>query len=683
MTTISKLNSADSVSDGDLLPIYSTPNSDTRKASLSLLATYFQNKLAAGKAQTQYAAPSASGFSIIVQPAVNGADVHVLVTPTGVLSGGMITLPANNVAVDKQAVLITTTAALTGLTFAASGSSINGAPSMLGASCAIEFAYDKLTNAWYCISDADEDTIISVRQFISTAVDGVTSNQAGIEAAVSAAIASASDLYWPAGTYVSDANIPNFHSVRHFGPGIIKRGSALFYVQPHEGQTNTLNVAASGGADTNDGLSTSQAVATWQAAADILKNYGPLLDGVWVIAGNAATFAYPGTATTFSTPSKNRVVIRGPAVGGSPNVPTCIIDGGGNLGSYLHGFNCDGIGVRVEVRDIKFQNFSEASGNTRVGVVGANGADFYTNNVHSANCSWTGIYAKECEQARMTGGILDGSTTGAYGCISDSSHASFGYGATSLATGPLVKRCVSAGVYWSTGSQGHCDYVTFEDNGVAFLCAENSRSDTVGNSYKRNTVAKRAQTGGWFASGGAAENFNDGGADANGTNLEYRAYSGDIAENSGEGSGSWNRVAFDRTNRALSGTTPTTLTTPFTIKANRLKGVGKSCRVHSFGGFTQATAGSILTVAFGGMSLVIAVPAAAANAAFELDVELVELAGGYRAFGKLAQGLNAVRYAQASAGFVNTSDQAISISATLANAGDSMNIYRTDVYLMG
>ncbi len=530
--------------------------------------------------------------------------------------------------------------------------------------------------------DKDRD-IFSVRDFMANAVDGTTNNQVGITNAVAAALAAGAVLYWPAGTYVSSANIPNFHDVRHVGPGIVKRGSALFYVQPLDNQTNTINVAAAGGADTNDGLGTSQALATWQAAFNVLKNYGPVLGGVWEIAGNAATFSYPGVAATHSVPSKNRVVIRGPAVGGSPNVPTCIIDGGGNQASYLHGFNCDGIGVRVEVRDIKFQNFSEASGNTRVGVVGANGADFYTNNVHSANCSWTGIYAKECEQARMTGGILDGSTTGAYGCISDSSHASFGYGSSSLANGPLVKRCVSAGVYWSTGSQGHCDYVTFEDNGVAFLCAENSRCDTVGNSYKRNTVAKRHQTGGWSASGGAAENFNDGGADANGTNVEYKAYSGDIGEGSVEGSGSWSRVAFDRTNRALSGTTPTTLTTPFTIKANRLKGVGKSCRVHAFGVFTQATAGSTLSVLFGGMTLTLAVPAAATNAVFELDVELVEVAGGYRAFGKLAQGLTAMRYGQATAGFVNTSDQAISISATLANAGDSMNIYRTDVYLMG
>lgn len=523
--------------------------------------------------------------------------------------------------------------------------------------------------------------IPSLEDYGASVVDGFTSNQ---DRLVAAAAANQGKAVWvPAKTFVSTDNIPGFHSVFWLGPGSVKRGTDIFYVNPKDSQTNRLYIAASGGSLTNDGLSSGQPFSTFQSCFDATKNYGPVLSGNWQLIAAAGTYDFSGGAQTFSTPSKNRVVIRGPAVGGHPNVPTCLIDGGGIQPQYSHGLNIDGPGVRVQVQDIKAQNFTEASGFTRVGFLFANDVDAYHQNLHTFACSWTGVMAKECSQYRGNGGIYDANSVGAYGFISDSTRSSFGYGNTSTANGPVVKKALSSGVYWSTGSQGHCDWVNFEDNAVAFLCAENSRCDTVGNNYKRNTVAKRALTGGFFASGGAAEVFNDGTADANVTNVEYKAYSGDISELSVQGSGSWQRVAFDRTNRALSGTTPTVLTTPYTIKANRLKGVGKSCRVLSVGVFTQATAGSTLTVNFGGMAFTVTVPAAATNAAFELDVTLYEVQGGYRAIGKLSQGLSATRFGTATAGFVNTSDQDISVAATLANAGDSMNIYRTDVFLMG
>lgn len=521
--------------------------------------------------------------------------------------------------------------------------------------------------------------IISVKDFGATG-DGVTDDTSGIQAAVTHCNSSGEQLFWPDGTYLTTASITNLHSVKHTGRGVLKRGADLFYLEPDFSQANTLYISTTGD-NANDGLSTSQPRLTFQSAFDVLKNYGPFLEGTWTISAAAGTYTINAGSHNHFTPSKNRVVIKG-VTAGHPNVPTTIIDGGGILADYLHGINCDGPGIRVQVQDIKFQNFKSA-GNTRIGLVAANGADLYTINVHGLDCSWTAIMAKECEAARVSGGILDANGIGAYGFISDSTRTSFGYNAASTADGPIVKNALSAGVYWSTGSQGHCDYVQFQDNAVGFLCAENSRCDTVGNNYKRNIVAKRAQTGGVMGSGGAAETFNDGTGDANTTNLEYKAFSGNSAEMSAQGSGSWMRVAFDRTARSLSGTTPTTLTTPYTIDAKRMQGVGKSCKVHVFGVWTALTSGSTITVNFGGMALTLSVPGAATNVAFELEATLHEVAGGYRAFGRLTQGLTQVRHATATSGFNNAASQDISIAATLANAGDSMSIYRTDVYLIG
>lgn len=504
--------------------------------------------------------------------------------------------------------------------------------------------------------------------------DGTTDDTVAVQAAVTAALAAGAPLHWPEGTYLTTASITSLHSVKHVGPGAIKRGASLFYVEPRGSQSNTINITTTG-SSSNDGLSTSEPLATFQQAFDVLPNYGrPTLNGIWSIVAAAGTYTISGGQQTHDTPSLNRVVIRGP-VAGHPNVPTCIVDGTGGA-SYAHGLSVSGLGVKATVRDIKFQNFT--SGNTRIGLVGENESDLHTENVHADSCDWCGIYAFSTVRARIAGGILSACRSG---FVANDTEATIGYGAASTADGTQITDCTESGIYWSRGSQGHVDYCLFEDNAIGFLVSENSRCDTVGCDFKRNTVAIRARTGGVFGEGGAANVFNTGTADANTTNVEYKAFSGDTAElGLAE---SWVRVDYDRTARSLSGTTPTTLTTPYTIPANRLSGAGKSCRVHVVGVFTQATAGSTLTVNFGGMALTLAVPGAATNLTFEFDATLYEVSGGYRAIGRLSQGLSAHRYGTATAGFTKTSDQDISIAATLANAGDSMNIYRTDIWILG
>jgi hypothetical protein len=47
MPTINQLSAVDSLSDGDLLAVFSTSNGDARKAALSLLATYLAGKIPA------------------------------------------------------------------------------------------------------------------------------------------------------------------------------------------------------------------------------------------------------------------------------------------------------------------------------------------------------------------------------------------------------------------------------------------------------------------------------------------------------------------------------------------------------------------------------------------------------------------------------------------------------------
>lgn len=513
----------------------------------------------------------------------------------------------------------------------------------------------------------------TVWMFGALPADGAANVTTNVAAAVAYCKLSGEFLYWPVGTYLTTASILDFHSVKHVGPGIVKRGSGLFYVQPSGSQSNTIYVATTG-SSSNDGLSSSQPLATFQQAFDALKLYGPMLGGFWNIVAAAGTYTINAGQQTHSTPSLNRVTIRGPAAG-HPNVPTCIVDGTGGA-AYAHGLSMSGLGVRVTVRDIKFQNFTNT--NTRIGLVGENESDLYTDNVHANSCDWCGIYAFNTVRARISGGILNACRSG---FVANCTEATIGYGASSTSDGTVISNCTESGVYWSRGAQGHTDYCKFEDNAIGFLVAENSRCDTVGNNFKRNTVAVRARTGGVFGEGGAPNEFNNGTADANTTNIEYKAFAGDTGEL--VTAESWVRVAYDRVTRSASGTTPTTLTTPYTIKAYRLKGVGKQCRVFVAGIWTTVSGGSTITINFGGMAFTLTVPGLASNAAFELDATLYEVGGGYRAIGVLRQGLSQQRFGSATAGFSSTTDQAISVAVTMADVGDAMNVYRTDVYLMG
>ncbi len=148
MTTINKLSAADQISPGDLLALWATNNGDSRKASINLLTQYLQSTLELpGALSTQYAAPSATGFTVVVE----SGDTWLLLTPTGTLASGSIILPSSPN--DKSEVSVNCTQEITTLNVSAGGTTVTGAPTTLAS--ANEFftmRYDAVTSAWYRIS---------------------------------------------------------------------------------------------------------------------------------------------------------------------------------------------------------------------------------------------------------------------------------------------------------------------------------------------------------------------------------------------------------------------------------------------------------------------------------------------------------------------------------------------------
>jgi hypothetical protein len=141
-------------SQGDNLAVYVPNQADTRRGSISLLQEYMQENLdfsttsAFPQYTTQYAAPASNGFNIALSAVTENS--WLILTPTGTLSSGTITLPLFSGCIDKQEVLVNSTQQVTSLAIASNGAtSIIGAPSTLSANAFFRLRLDKATQNWY------------------------------------------------------------------------------------------------------------------------------------------------------------------------------------------------------------------------------------------------------------------------------------------------------------------------------------------------------------------------------------------------------------------------------------------------------------------------------------------------------------------------------------------------------
>ena len=157
------LTAVDSLSLGDNFAIGSANNGDDRKASGSVLVTFLEDQLDFSPSGawvdylTQYAAPSATGFSVQI---TDGSDsIHLILMPVAAYAAGTIIFPLSTNLVDKQEVLVNTTQAVTALTLNGNGATIQGAPTSLVANSFFRFKYDISGNTWYLIGSGDATSV--------------------------------------------------------------------------------------------------------------------------------------------------------------------------------------------------------------------------------------------------------------------------------------------------------------------------------------------------------------------------------------------------------------------------------------------------------------------------------------------------------------------------------------------
>lgn len=390
--------------------------------------------------------------------------------------------------------------------------------------------------------------ILNVESYGALPTNSGAVNDAAITSAVSAAVSLQAELYWPA-VYPSSASIASLHSVRHRGPGGISRSGETFYVEPDSSDYNRLYVSTSGSAG-NDGLTVAQPT-TLARAVELLANYGPVLNGTWII--NLAAGTYSTDSIRFATGSWNWVILTGPAVG-HPNVPTAILDGtgaGANKFGFLVGSG-DATSVQVWFQDIKCQNFNNGTQNSGGWAV-TYGAKAIMVNCHASNCDFGGIVADGANTVLVKGGRYSGRS----GIIANSTNMTIGYQAASLADGTIFDACTQNSVYWSRGSQGHIDYCNFLAASPYHVQIESAaRAHILGCDFRlASTAAITTNTDGSYYDDVSIPNvYNDGTGNANAKRYDHFAYTGE-QQKVQQVSRSWGRLFVDTTSRTVTSAT--------------------------------------------------------------------------------------------------------------------------------
>lgn len=137
--------------DGTLqIPVYDPASGNNRRISLSNLIA-----LAAASASksTGYAskilAPTATGFTVDMAPAINAMNVFQMITPTAGFASGTLKYPLTANAVHDQRIHVFTTQVITAVTHSLDTASGLGLPATLAANGYFMARYDQTLNIWH------------------------------------------------------------------------------------------------------------------------------------------------------------------------------------------------------------------------------------------------------------------------------------------------------------------------------------------------------------------------------------------------------------------------------------------------------------------------------------------------------------------------------------------------------
>jgi len=95
----------------------------------------------------QYSAPTSTGFTTAITD--SSSSVWLVLTPSGTLAAGIITLPAVANCVESQEVLVSSSQTITALTINANGGLTVGAPTTISAGGFFRLRFEPILKTWY------------------------------------------------------------------------------------------------------------------------------------------------------------------------------------------------------------------------------------------------------------------------------------------------------------------------------------------------------------------------------------------------------------------------------------------------------------------------------------------------------------------------------------------------------
>lgn len=353
--------------------------------------------------------------------------------------------------------------------------------------------------------------------------NGRADDTGAIQAAVAEAFRVGAVLFWPNGGYLTTGNITRLHEVRHRGNGYINRDGVPFSPEPSFSRKNILHVAPNGAA-TNDGLSPANPLDV-QTALNRLSNYGPVLDGHWVIQ-HAAGF-YPGGYTMpYMDGARRAVEVVGVDMGG-PRVPPTVIY---ERGTSNVAWGLASAKMPIRIADIAFRNFNLYDHTKDGANSGAIRLDAYSDgilwNIHVDTADF-GVYAltntkytiqgshiKNCQMGITELWHVTRATSGDHANRNIIENCFYGLKAKELCTGHgdwnEYVNCDYA-VHLSRSSTINSSFATFKRNKTVFVMSGGSSfvdvNITLGAGADRNNVFCRYTSGVANVRLGGAENY--------------------------------------------------------------------------------------------------------------------------------------------------------------------------------
>jgi hypothetical protein len=366
--------------------------------------------------------------------------------------------------------------------------------------------------------------------------NGVALDQTALAAAVLAAFTDGKELYWPKGTYVSNASIPNFHNVRHRGPGVVKRGTDLWVIGPDRTTVRKTYISPSGN-NANDGLSSTEPLATIQQSIDRLHQWGPIVGRHQLILA-AGSYGEVITIPKFLATNENYLEIKGPAAPGVRGDPAAWPGGGAIIDGSGMPTTSNGVTVNqynnVYFEYILFRDWFNGALSATDQVISAVVLREFTN-VYCYGCSAIGnglsnISMLPFSNVIITGGIFSGARQGINNIGGNLSFTSSGADFTT------IKLAEEYGLHSKHQASTVLDFTEFLDNGqnaaaatygaAIFAYKTNTSVDTRSCVFRRNNIVYSAR-GGYISTHPSSPDTLGTGADLNDRVWNIRGYGAD------------------------------------------------------------------------------------------------------------------------------------------------------------